>query len=114
MALVVRGAVRPPGHEGEDGLLVRLALTGPHPVLRIDGTVRDNIRLVVLPEELLARIVRERDALRGDLEVHLRGLRQGLLTVHLADGLADGLVSCQRFRVAGVEPQHIGGCSVGQ
>ena len=73
MHLVAGPSARLPGHEGEElvgaaGSAVRRA-AAPSAVLRVHAAVRDRRHRVVLPEEELAGVVGEGDALARDLEV---------------------------------------------
>ena len=73
VALVAGTTRRLPRHEGEyfescAGCAVR-CLEAPAPVLRVDTAVGDLADVVMLAEEELARLVCQRDALPGHLEV---------------------------------------------
>lgn len=88
-----------------------LAAKVPGALLRVEAAVADVVGRVMPAEEELARIVRERDTLRGDLEVDDGSAEARLLLEQSRDGLLDGLGPGQRLRVQGEEVEHVAGCN---
>lgn len=79
----------------------------PVALLGVHGHVGDRGRRIVFPEEQLARVVRQRDALHRHLEVDLRGDRQRPLGEQHGDRLADGLGARQTLRLDGAQEHHV-------
>lgn len=95
---------------GADGHAGVRALLAPAVVIRVETTVRDGRHRVVPPEEEPPLVVRQRDALAGDLEVHHGGRGQWPRREELLHGAPDGLRSCQRLRVRREQVQHVASC----
>lgn len=81
----------------------------PIALLRINGHVGNRWRRIVLPEEQLARVICQRDALVSHLEVHLRRNRQRALRKQNRDRLSDRLRSRQTLRLHGAQEHHVTG-----
>lgn len=79
----------------------------PAALLRIHRNVRDGGRGVVLAEEQLARIVRQRDSLIGHLKVHLRWDRQRTLGEQDRNRFTDRFRSRQRLGFYGTQEHDI-------
>lgn len=84
----------------------------PGSFLRVQAAVANIVRWIMPPEEELAGIVGQRNALSGNLEVNDRRCRQRFLVEERRYSFLNSLRSGQRLGVDRKEVQNVAGCQM--